>query len=86
VKPSACGLGPVLPDFGIQVSGHPISGCRLNVSGMVVGFWLWVSGFRFRISGSGFRVPGFRFRIPGSGFRFSGVGSRVPGLRFRGSG
>ena len=45
-----------------------------------------VSGFRFRVSGSGAGILGFGFRVPGFGFRVSGSGFLVPGPGFRVSG
>ena len=46
----------------------------------VTGVWVWISGFRFRISGVGFRVLGFRV----SGFESGwGFGSRVSDFGFR---
>ena len=47
------------------------------------GFRFWVTGVGFRASGCGLRMLGFGFRVSGSRLWVLGLGFRVPGFEFR---
>ena len=74
--------------FRVSVSGFSF-GFRVSALEFDLtpkGFWVRLSAFEFRNSGSGGSVLIFWFRVPGFGFQVSGFGFRAPGSRFRGSG